>query len=100
MPNKGVKPNQYSPEFKRDAIALARSSDLSVRRVARDLGMSDKTLHNWLRQYKVDLGEAEGLTTNERKRLRELEQENRILREEREILKKAAAWFAKESDRR
>ncbi len=73
----------YSEEFKRDAVALARATDQSVAQTARDLGIAQATLHRWVTQAKIDDGEREGLTTDERKRLTELERENRILREER-----------------
>ena len=89
----------YPPEFRREAVRLLRSGDRSPRQLARELGCSDQTLRNWLRQERVDAGEQPGLTTAERDRLRQLERENRILREEREILRKASAFFAAETMR-
>ena len=90
----------YPPEFRSEAIRLVRSSGLTQSQVSRDLGVSTFTLRNWLRQTEIDAGEREGLTTDEREELRRLRKENRVLREEREILKKAAAFFARETDHR
>ena len=86
----------YSLEFRLEAVRLLRSSDRSVPQLARELGVSPQSLRNWSVQLAVDQGKAEGLTTPEREELRRLRRENRILAEEREILKKAAAFFARE----
>jgi transposase len=92
---------RYPEEFKAEAIRLARSSpERSIHQLAYELGIADQTLRNWIRQAKIDHGEREGLTTEEREELRRLRRENRILREERDILKKAAAFFAKEDGTR
>lgn len=87
----------YPPEFRAEAIRLVKSSGDSIRQIAKDLGISDQTLRNWVNQADVDAGRREGLTTEERTELRK---ENRKLREEREILRKAAAFFATETERR
>ena len=90
----------YPPEFRREAVALLRSGARSPRQLAAELGCSEQTLRNWLRQDEADRGERpDVLTSDERARLRELERENRVLRQEREILKRAAAFFIRESDR-
>ncbi len=89
----------YSMEFKREAVKLLRSGDRTVPVLARELGVSQGSLRTWSAQLDVDEGKAEGLTSPEREELKRLRRENRILAEEREILKKAAAFFAQETDR-
>jgi len=90
----------YPPEFRAEAVRLFKSSGESIPRIAADLGVSDQTLRNWVAQDDVDAGRKTGLTSDERSHMRELERENRKLREEREILRKAAAFFATETGRR
>ncbi len=88
---------RYTEEFKAEAVQLARSSsEKSMRQLAYEIGVADQTLRNWVKQAQIDRGERGGLTTEEREELRRLRKENKILRQEREILKKAAAFFAKE----
>lgn len=92
----GTRP-PYPLEFRAEAVRLVRESGKSISQVARDLGVSTESLRNWIRQHEIDSGQREGLTTSEREELQRLRRENRILREEREILKKAAAFFAQET---
>ena len=90
----------YPPEFRAEAVRLVKSSGETIAQVAKDLGISDQTLRNWVATDDTDAGRKSGLTSDERARMRELERENRKLREEREILRKAAAFFAAEPGRR
>ena len=90
----------YPPEFRAEAVRLAKSSGETITEIAKDLGISDQTLRNRVAQDDVDAGKKSGLTSDERAEMRELRKENRRLREEREILRKAAAFFATETGRR
>ena len=90
----------YPEDFRREAVRLLRRGDRLIPELARDLGVSQQSLRNWSRQLNVDEGRQEGLTSEEREELKRLRRENRVLAEEREILKKAAAFFAaQDSDR-
>jgi transposase len=90
---------RYTPEFKRDAVALVRSSGRNVTEVARELGVSPEGLRGWVKQAKIDRGEGapDALTTAEKEELQRLRRENREQQQTIEILKKAAAFFAKET---
>lgn len=89
--------NPYPPEFRERIIALARSGR-SPEQLATDFEPSVQTIRNWIAQSARDEGtRTDGLTTEERDELRRLRRENKVLREEKEILKKAAAWFAQET---
>jgi len=88
----------YPPEFRAEAVKLARSSEKPISEVARDLGVSSESLRNWLKQERIDTGERNGVTTDEREELRRLRKENKVLKEEREVLRKATAFFAREEN--
>jgi transposase len=87
----------YSMEFRREAVALLRSSGRPIPQLARELGCSAQSLRNWASRRDVDEGKAPGLSSDEREELRRLRREVKVLAEEREILKKAAALFAAEN---
>jgi transposase len=88
----------YSEEFRAEAVRLAREPGATMRSVARDLGVSYESLRLWVRQSDVDSGRRDGLTTSEREELTRLRRENRRLQMERDLLKKAAAFFAREGE--
>ncbi len=88
----------YPEPFRRGAVELVRTSGKSIKEIATDLGVTEQSLRTWVKQHEVDIGHRPGLSSDEREELKRLRRENRVLREEREILKKAAAFFAKESD--
>jgi transposase len=96
---KGQRSRRYfSPEFKAETVELIRASGRSVPDVCAELDLGETTVRKWVQQARIDAGEAEGFTTEERDELRRLRAENRTLRMERDLLKKAAAFFAKDSD--
>jgi transposase len=87
----------YPPEYRRRVVELARAGR-SVQELAREFEASANAIRKWVKQAALDEGwRSDGLTTAERAELNRLRRENRVLREEREILSKAAAWFAQET---
>lgn len=93
------KRRSFSPEYKAEVVKLILEGGKSIGQVCRDLDLTETAVRRWVRQAEVDLGQGpEGaLTTEEREELRRLRRENKQLRMEREILKKATAFFAKEN---
>lgn len=87
----------FTEEFKRDAVALVLDEGRRVSDVAQSLGIGEGTLGNWVRQARVDRGERAGVSTTERSELVELRRENARLRMERDLLKRATAFWVKES---
>lgn len=88
----------YAPEFRRQMVELVRAGR-RPEELAREFEPTAQSIRNWVEQADLDEGlRSDGLTTAERDELRRLRRENRQLREEREILKKAAAWFARETE--
>jgi|SRR5688572_20952882 len=96
------KRRKFNPEFKAEAVRLARLGDRSIEQIATDLDLTESSLRNWVRQAGVDAGEApnvaDALTSAEKSELSELRREVKKLRQERDILKAAATYFAKESE--
>ena len=88
---------QFTEEFKRDAVELVRSTGRPIAQIAHELGIYDSTLGNWVRQDHIDRGERDGLSTDERARLRQLEAENARLRMERELLNPTVAFWVTET---
>jgi transposase len=87
----------YSPEFREEAVKLVIETSRPIAQVAKELGIHEATLGNWVNSYRREhAGEEPPLSVSERARLRELEREARELRLENEFLKKAAAYFAKD----
>jgi transposase-like protein len=94
------KRRQFSKEFKADAVRLVQTSGRSVPDVARELDLTETALREWVRRAEVDAGKGPpgALTTTEREELATLRRDNKRLRMERDILKAAATFFAKESE--
>ena len=93
------KRRKFTDEFKKDTVRLIRESGKTVAEISRDLDLTESAVRNWLDQADIDEGRGvhDELTTAERDELQRLRRENKQLQMEREILKKAAAFFAKES---
>ncbi len=87
-------PRPHPPEFRQRAVELARERAKPIAQVAADIGISESCLRTWMSRADIDEGRKEGLTTEERAELVRLRRENRVLKMEKEILGKAAAFFA------
>ena len=91
-------PAPHPPEFRHRAVQLAREGTTPVAKIAKDLGISDSCLRNWMAQADADEnGGGQRLTSAEKKELAELRRRNRLLEQENEILRRAAAYFAREN---
>ncbi|MBN9611743.1 MAG: transposase [Actinobacteria bacterium 69-20] len=99
MPAGSAGRRKFTAEFRADAVALVLDEDRSIADVARSVGIVEQTLGNWVRQARIDRGEKEGLTTDERVELVRLRKENRQLLMERELLKRATVFWVQESTR-
>jgi transposase len=102
MESMGKKPRRrrsFAPEFKAEIVELCQRGDRSVGQVARDFDLTETAVREWVKQAERDSGERQdgGLASTEREELAQLRRENRRLREDVEILKRATAFFAKET---
>ncbi len=91
---------RFTPEFKARTVELIRTSGKPIAQVCRELDLTETAVRRWVLQAQIDAGERQGLTSAEREELTRLRRENRVLREEREILRKAAAFFARQDETR
>jgi len=90
-------PKRFPPEFKRDVVTVARRGDLSINEVAADFDISPESVRRWMRQADIDDGIKDGLTTAEQAEIVQLRRDKRRLEMENEILRRAAAYFAKDA---
>jgi transposase len=90
-------PKKFPPEFKRDVVTVARRGDLTINEVAADFDISPESVRRWMRQADIDAGVKEGLTSAEQSELVQLRRKARRLEMENEILRRAAAYFARDS---
>jgi len=94
------KRRRFTDEFKLEAVKLIKDGGVPIRRASRDLGVNETSLRNWVQQHEIDHGQGSehALSTDEKEELRRLRRDVRRLRMEREVLKKATAFFARESE--
>jgi transposase len=98
MERKKPRPRRsFTPEFKADIVERCNAGDRSIGQVASDFDLTETAVRSWVKQAEIDGGEREGLTTEERQELSSLRRENRSLKEDVAILKRATAFFAKET---
>lgn len=88
---------RYPPEFKADVVAMALQGDVPKQQVARDFGITETTLYRWIRQHEIDAGRRNGASSEELSELRQLRKNNKRLEQENLILRRAAAYFAKDA---
>jgi transposase len=90
---------KFTKEFKTETVGLISRSGKSIAEVCREMGLPESSVHRWLAQADIDTGQRDGLTTAERDELSRLRRELRVVREERDVLTKAIAFFTKETTR-
>jgi transposase len=89
-------PKPFPLEFRRDVVAVARKGQAPLSQIAKDFGISESCLHRWLKLAGIEEGTRPGVTTAESAELRELRRRNKLLEQENEVLRRAAAFFARE----
>lgn len=87
-------PKPYPKEFRDDVVAVARKAQAPLSQIAKDFGISEGCLHNWLKNADIEDGRRDGVTGAERAQLRELKKRNRLLEQENEVLRRAAAYLS------
>lgn len=87
----------FTPEYKSEVVAIYRTTEKSVVQLAKELDLTPSAVVRWIKEAEIESGQREGLSLSEREELASLRKENRVLREERDILKRATAFFAKET---
>ena len=87
-------PKPFPEEFRRDVVAVARKREAPLFQIAKDFGVSEATLHNWLKKADIEDGNRAGATKEESAELRELKKRNRLLEQENEVLRRAAAYLS------
>lgn len=87
----------YPQEFKDDVVALALKGEVTKKQIAEEVGISETTLYRWIKRAEIDQGRREGATSDELEELRELRKRAKRLEQENEILRRAAAYFAKDA---
>jgi transposase len=98
MERKKSRPRRsFTPEFKADIVDRCRTGDRTIGQVARDFDLTETAVRAWVKQAEIDAGDRDGLTTEERAELSRLRRENRSLKEDVEVLKRATVFFAKET---
>ena len=95
--SEGRRRRSFTREYKAEVVRLCRTSGQTIAKVARDLDLTETAVRRWVAQVEIDAGQRDGLTTAEREELSRLRKENRVLREERDILKRATVFFAAET---
>ncbi len=87
-------PKPYPKEYRDDVVAVARKGEAPLNQIAKDFGISEGCLHNWLKAADVQDGKRAGLTDTDRAELRDLKKRNRLLEQENEVLRRAAAYLS------